>query len=77
MEAQILRFGDSKISLPCETRWCSNSDSFSCFLIKLPYIKRVISENPGKSLAAHLTTLIFDQEDLVKFTSNRGLFEVP
>lgn len=75
MEAQILRFGGSKISLPCETRWCSNRDSFSCFLKNLSYIKRVISENPQKSFAAHLTGLIFDQQFVKNVTEAVSLLD--
>lgn len=75
MEAQIIRFGGTKICLPCETRWCSNRDSFSCFLKNLPYMKRVISENPQKSFPAHITALIFDQQFVKNVTEAVSLLD--
>lgn len=43
LEREIVNRGGKRIVLPCETRWCSHRDSFSCLLENLVRIREIVN----------------------------------
>lgn len=68
LERQLVLLGGKKVSLPCDTRWCSYRDSYRCFLANLSAMKLIISG--VHNLKAKVVRLILDpnfEQEILNF----------
>lgn len=72
-EARLLQFDGHRISLACDTRWCSNRDAFLCLKKNLPAMKKVLGQ--GITIEHTALKLIFDDNFMKQVDDGIALFD--
>lgn len=75
-ERALVDKGGSRIKTPCDTRWCSYRDSYSCLLQNIHIMQTlIINDAKLKKIKPTVKALIFDDEFLGKIKDNIKLFD--
>lgn len=74
-EKQIVDKGGRRIQLPCETRWCSYRDSYTCLIKNLPAMKTIAATETCKKLKQTVKQLIFDENFINGVAANIEIFD--
>ncbi|XP_063228905.1 uncharacterized protein LOC134534375 [Bacillus rossius redtenbacheri] len=72
-EVRLLAYGGHRITLACETRWCSNRDAFLCLQKNLPAMKKVVGQ--GVSIDPAALQLMFDDNFMKQVSDGIQLFD--